>query len=88
MADLYETIRKSMFAYFCKHHSNIIHENFAVPRKLKITKKSPGAQPKRYYLSERTAMALNAQMNCLDAKGFADDGMLALEHPVVVHKIC
>ena len=40
MQDLYDAIRKSMFSYFCKHHSHLIEERFEVPRRMKISKKS------------------------------------------------
>ena len=38
MFDFYEPIRRSMFAYFCRHHGKVIEAAFAVPKKLKIRK--------------------------------------------------
>ena len=71
MSDLYESIRKSMFAYFCKHHSNIIEEKFAVPRKVKIAKKSQRGQPKRYYNSEDShTVSLGVRLPFMDAQSF------------------
>ena len=38
MFDFYEPIRRSMFAYFCRHHGKVIEAAFAIPKKLKIRK--------------------------------------------------
>ena len=79
MVDLYETIRKSMFAYFCKHHSHIIQENFAVPRKVKIAKKNQRTQPRRYYLSDKiTLMTSVLQNSHLDVEEIQDQQQLAI----------
>ena len=88
MADLYETIRKSMFAYFCKHNSHIIEEKFAVPRKVKIAKKSQRSQPKRYYHSDKAGLSQSSiQISCMD-DGFKDQSQVVIDKSVVSNPIC
>ena len=39
MKDSYEPTRKALFAYFCRHHNNLIEYKFQIPFKLRIKKK-------------------------------------------------
>ena len=89
MADFYETIRKSMFAYFCKHHSNIIEEKFAVPRKVKIAKKSHKTQHKRYYLSDKTDPTPSSiQINCDHVEEFNAVSQMVIDNSVLGNTTC
>ena len=89
MSDLYDSIRKSMFAYFCKHNSHIIEENFAVPRKVKIAKKAQRTLPRRYYLNEKVnQVSAGVKHIYLEADRIGEASTLVVDKAVVSNSIC
>ena len=89
MSDLYASIQKSMFAYFCKHNSHIIEENFAVPRKVKITKKAQRAQPRRYHFAELAHQGVvSGRLLRMDAERMGDAPVLVVDTAVVSNSMC
>ena len=89
MADLYASIQKSMFAYFCKHNSHIIEEKFAVPRKVKIAKKAQRAQPRRYHLADMAPQAaVGVKLLRGDVDRLGDSSVLVVEPTALSNSIC
>ena len=89
MTDLYASIQKSMFAYFCKHNSHIIEENFAVPRKVKIAKKAQRAQPRRYHMADIAhPVSVNVKLTCMDVERRSEAPVLVVDQAVVSNSIC
>ena len=86
MVNLYDAIRKDMFAYFCKHNGHIINENFAIPRKLKIIKKSQKHKTHDFHSSDKANAAPSVvQLNHLVTERDHKEGKLAVERETVEH---
>ena len=47
MLDFYEPVKRSMFRYFCRHHSEVVQQEFCVPKRIRIKKHCSRATPKR-----------------------------------------
>ena len=67
MPELYETIRKSVFAYFCKHHGRIFNEEFAKPSKSKITKLRHKYKARKHYNKNRASYLHTIKSRTLDS---------------------
>ena len=84
MAEIYDSIRKSMFAYFCKHHSQLIEENFAVPRRVKIGKKPQRQQTRRYFPSGKLAVpSASVQISHTDVELAGKGNSLLIDRELV-----
>ena len=47
MLDFYEPVKRSMFRFFCRHHSEIVQQEFSVPKRIRIKKHSSRGMPRR-----------------------------------------
>ena len=47
MLDFYEPVKRSMFRYFCRHHSGVVQQEFSIPKRIKIVKHGSRGMPRR-----------------------------------------